>query len=65
MEKTMAVINQDGVVVNIIVGDENSPTEGGTTLVEVVANQICSIGFTYDGKNFYDKNGALSVYVPE
>lgn len=65
MEKTMAVINQDGVVVNIIVGDENSPTESGTRLVEILPHQFCTMGFTYDGQNFLDKNGIISVYPIE
>lgn len=56
--KTMAVIDQNtNKVINLISGNESSPTRNGTFLVEVTTNVYCNIGFTYDGQNFLDENG--------
>ena len=65
MAKNMAVVNQSGVVVNLIVGDETSPTEAGTYLVEIPANVFCNIGFTWDGTNFLNQFGVPVFYEEE
>lgn len=58
----MAVIDQNNIVVNVIVGDENSPTAEGTTLVEILSHQYCNIGYTFDGENFLDEFGVAHFY---
>jgi len=57
MEKIMAVVDQSGKVVNIIIANENTPTEPNTTLVEILSHQFCNVGFTWDGVNFLDRFG--------
>lgn len=58
----MAVLDENNVVVNTIMGTEESPTIEGTRLVEVLQHQYCSIGFTFDGQNFLDQNGVAHFY---
>lgn len=60
--KRMAVIDENNVVVNLIEGNENSPTAPNTFLVEILQNQYCDKGFTYDGQNFLDANGVAHFY---
>lgn len=63
MEKVMAVVNQQtSKVVNMIVGDENSPTETGTYLIEVAEKVYCNRGFTWDGTNFLNESGSAVFY---
>lgn len=62
MEKAMAVVDENGVVINTIVGDENSPTEPGTYLVEIAQNVYCTRGFTWDGTNFLNASGSAVFY---
>jgi len=44
-----AVVNADGVVVNIIVAEPTDIPPEGCTLVLL---PFCDIGYTWDGKNF-------------
>lgn len=53
----MAVINESGVVVNLIVGTEDSPKEPGTYLVAVDPAWFCTIGFTWNGERFLNNQG--------
>lgn len=61
-EKTMAVVDQTNTVINTIVGDQNSPTEQGTYLIEVAADVYCAKGFTWDGTNFLNESGSAVFY---
>lgn len=58
----MAVLDENNIVLNMIVGDENSPTLEGTRLIEVLQHQYCNIGFLFDGQNFLDENGVAHFY---
>lgn len=63
LAKSIAVIDETSQkVVNMIVGNENSPTAPGTYLVEILPNQYCNIGFDYDGQNFLDAEGVAHFY---
>lgn len=62
MNKIMAVVNESNVVINLIMGNENSPTESGTTLIEVKSDVFCDIGFTWDGVNFLNASGNPVFY---
>ena len=63
MEKTMAVIDQNtNQVVNMIIGDENSPTEEGTYLAAVPENMFCNQGFLWNGSQFLNEEGVV-VYI--
>lgn len=46
----------DGLVVNIIVAVPSDPAQGGCQLVEVMNDQPCDIGWTWDGTAFIDPN---------
>ena len=58
----MAVVDSNGVVINVIVGEENSPTEENTTLHEIKTNVYCAKGFTWDGTNFLNESGSAIFY---
>jgi hypothetical protein len=39
----------DGLVVNVIVATPSSPAPEGCRLVEIMSEQPCDIGWTFDG----------------
>lgn len=61
----MAVVDQNtNMVVNMIIGDENSPTEEGTYVVAVQENVSCGPGYTWDGTNFLNAEG-VPTYIED
>jgi len=61
-EKVMAVVDQTNTVINIIVGNENSPTEENTFLIPISSSVFCTRGFTWDGTNFLNESGSAVFY---
>lgn len=47
---------QDGLVVNIIIASPSDLAPDGCQLVEIMNDQLCDIGWYYDGVNFIDPN---------
>lgn len=45
---------QDGLVVNIIIASPSDLAPDGCQLVEIMNDQLCDIGWYYDGENFID-----------
>lgn len=53
METICAVCQlSDGLVINVIVVQPSEPAQDGCQLVEIMAGQICDIGWTWDGTQF-------------
>lgn len=42
----------DGLVVNVIMALPSDPPQDGCQLIEIMADQICGIGWYWDGTNF-------------
>lgn len=56
-----AVVDSTNTVINMIVAEPTDVPPEGTILVLVPENLPVMIGDTYDGTNFYDKNGNIVV----
>lgn len=53
MDTTCAVCQlADGLVINTIVASPSDPAPDGCQLIEVMAGQTCSIGWTWTGTEF-------------
>lgn len=46
----------DGLVVNIIVALPSDPAQDGCQLIEVMNEQVCDLGWFWDGTQFIDPN---------
>ena len=53
----MAVIDESGLVINLIVGTENSPKEPGTRLIATDPAWFCSVGYVWNGEHFLNPEG--------
>ena len=61
METRCAVCQlSDGLVVNIIVAALSDLAPDGCKLVEIMNEQVCDIGWYYDGVNFVEPDANVS-----
>lgn len=51
-----AVVNSDGVIVNIIIADPSDPAPIDHFLVSIEDEVFCNIGWIWDGNAFVDPN---------
>jgi hypothetical protein len=55
----------DGLVVNIIVAIPSDLPPIDCQLIEIMNEQLCDIGWYYDGTTFIDPNPQIEEPVPE
>jgi hypothetical protein len=60
-----AVVNDLSLIVeNMIVADPTDPAPLGCFLVALADDQMCDIGWIYDGTGFYDPNPPAEPEAP-
>ena len=62
---TCAVIDHSNTVINLIVADVTDPPPLDCKLANKPDDVFVDIGYTWDGTNFFDKNGNMSLPMVE
>lgn len=51
-----AVIDANGIIVNIIMAEPTDPAPDGCSLIGIEDGVFCDIGWSWDGASFIDPN---------